>query len=102
MAQTLSGECYDDKAHDKRLVCEVILNRVSDGRFGDSIVEVITAENQFPGYWNPSRPISDNDLAIAEQTLDDWFDNDCEALSTYLYFSAGSNRENTFYEDIEW
>lgn len=102
MAQTLSGECYDDKAHDKRLVCEVILNRVGDGRFGDSIVEVITAENQFLGYWNPSRPISDNDLAIAEQTLDDWFDNDCEALSTYLYFSAGSNRENTFYEDIEW
>lgn len=102
IALTLSGECYDDKEHDKRLVCEVILNRVSDGRFGDSICEVITAKNQFHGYWNPSRSVSENDLAVAEQTLKDWFDNDCQALSQYLYFSAGENRENTFYEDIEW
>lgn len=102
MAQTLSGECYEDKEHDKRLVCEVILNRVSDGRFGDSICEVITAKNQFHGYWNPSRPVSENDLAIAEQALKDWFDNGCKALSQYLYFSAGENRENTFYENIEW
>lgn len=102
ISQTLSGECYDDKEHDKRLVCEVILNRVSDGRFGDSICEVITAKNQFFGYWNPLRAVSENDLVVAEQTLKDWFDNDCQALSPYLYFCAGKNRENTFYEDIEW
>lgn len=102
MARTLSGECYEDKELDKRRVCEVILNRVSDGRFGNSICEVITAPNQFQGYWHPSRPVSENDLAVAEQTLEDWFENGCEALSSYLYFSAGGNRENTFYEDIEW
>ena len=101
MARTLSGECYEDKELDKRRVCEVILNRVSDGRFGDSICEVITAPNQFQGYWRPSRPVSENDLAVAEQTLEDWYENGCKALSPYLYFSAGGNRENTFYEDIE-
>lgn len=29
IAQTLAGECYDDKELDKRRVCEVILNRAS-------------------------------------------------------------------------
>lgn len=101
MAQTLSGECYDDKEQDKRLVCEVILNRVSDGHFGNSIISVITAKDQFPGYQNPSRTVSENDLTIAEQTLKDWFDNDCKPLSKYLYFSTGKNHENTFYENIE-
>lgn len=102
IVQTLAGECYDDKEHDKRRVVEVILNRVSDGRFGDSIYEVVSAKNQFVGYWNPSRPISESDIKIAEQTLQDWYDNDCKPLSKYLYFRAGENRENTFYENIEW
>ncbi len=96
MALTLAGECYDDKEPDKRRVCEVILNRVSDGRFGDSIIEVLTAENQFSGYWTQSRPVSENDIAIAEQALKDWYDNGCEPLSEYLFFSAGDNRENVF------
>ena len=49
MALTLAGECYDHKTQDKRRVCEVVLNRVSDGRFGSSIMEVLTAKNQFAG-----------------------------------------------------
>lgn len=97
MALTLAGECYDDKELDKRLVCEVILNRVSDGRFGgETIIEVLSAENQFSGYWTQSRPVSESDLAIAEQALRDWYDNGCEPLSEYLFFSAGENRENSF------
>lgn len=98
MARTLSGECFEDKELDKRRVCEVILNRVSDGRFGDTICEVITAQSQFCGYWSTSRPVSENDLAVAEQTLNDWFANDCKPFSKYLYFSTGKNRENKFYE----
>lgn len=98
MALTLAGECYDDKVEDKRKVCEVILNRVSDGRFGGTtVIEVLSAENQFNGYWRQSRPVSENDLAIAEQALTDWYGNGCEPLSEYLYFSAGDNRENTFH-----
>lgn len=96
IARTLSGECYDDKLEDKRLVAEVILNRVSDGRWGDTVIEVVTAKNQFHGYWNPSRDVSDTDREIATQTLRDWYANDCAALSEYLFFEAGPNRENVF------
>ena len=98
IARTLSGECYEDKPGDKRLVAEVILNRVTDGRWGDTVVEVVTAKSQFFGYWNPSRDISDNDREIAAQALRDWYTNDCTALSEYLFFEAGPNRENVFRE----
>jgi hypothetical protein len=96
ITQTLSGECYDDKLADKRRVVEVIVNRVSDGGFGDGVVEVVTARRQFRGYWNPSRPVSESDVLIAKKTLRDWYANDCQALSEYLFFSKGPNRENVF------
>lgn len=96
IARTLSGECYEDKPHDKRLVAEVILNRTSDGRWGNTVTEVVTAKSQFHGYWNPSRDISENDLEIATNALRDWHANGCKALSDYLFFEAGTNRENVF------
>lgn len=96
IARTLSGECYEDKPHDKRLVAEVILNRVTDGHWGDTVIEVVTAKNQFHGYWRPSRDITDSDREIAIQALCDWYSNDQQALSEYLYFEAGPNRENVF------
>lgn len=96
LALTLSGECYDHKTQDKRRVCEVVLNRVSDGRFGESIVEVLSAENQFEGYWTQYRPVSENDYEVAEQALEDWYAGGCVALSEYLFFCAGDNLENEF------
>lgn len=96
IARTLSGECYEDKPHDKRLVAEVILNRVADGHWGDTVTAVVTAKSQFHGYWNPSRDISDNDREIATNALRDWYANGCKALSDYLFFEAGPNRENVF------
>lgn len=96
LVQTLRGECYDDKPDCKRKVCETICNRVSAGIFGDSIVDVVSAPYQFAGYWAPSRPASENDYEIARQVLEDWYANDCEALSEWLYFVAGENRENVF------
>lgn len=96
ITQTLAGECYDDKLKDKRLVVEVILNRVSNERFGESVFEVVTAKSQFSGYWNQSRPVSESDIRIAEETLSEWYANDCKALSEYLFFRSGPNRENVF------
>jgi len=96
IAKTLAGECYDDKLNDKRLVAEVILNRVSDGRFGESVIEVVSAKGQFIGYWKQSRPISDSDIEIAKETLREWYENGCEKLSEYLFFHSGPNRENVF------
>lgn len=97
MAKTLAGECYDDKPHDKRLVCEVILNRVSDERFEDTIIDVLETPHAFQGYWAQSRQITEDDLQIAEQAIADWYANDCEPLSDIRFFSAGDGRENQFY-----
>jgi len=96
IAKTLAGECYDDKLNDKRLVVEVILNRVSDDRFGESVIEVVSAKGQFDGYWKQSRPVSDSDIRIAKETLREWYKNGCKKLSEYIYFCAGPNRENVF------
>ncbi len=96
IAQTLAGECYDDKELDKRRVCEVILNRVSNSKFANSILEVLTTSGAFNGYWKQSRPISKNDYAVAEKALQDWYAGGCKPLSEWLFFSKGSNRENVF------
>ncbi len=95
IAQTLAGECYDDKLEDKRNVAKVIVNRVSNG-FGKNVIEVVTAPRQFCGYWKQSRPVSESDIQIAYEVLNDWYANDCKALSEYLFFCAGPNRENVF------
>lgn len=100
MVLTLAGECYDDKEKDKRLVCEVILNRVSNKHFDDTIIEVITKPHQFDGYWTQSRSVSENDYEIATQTLKDWYEGGCKALSEYLYFESGDNRENEFRKEF--
>jgi hypothetical protein len=96
IARVLSGECYDDKTADKRRVAEVILNRVSTGHWGGTVIEVVTAKGQFVGYWHQHRAITDNDIEVAEGALRDWYAGGCEALSSYLYFSSGGNRENVF------
>ena len=96
IAKTLAGECYDDKELDKRRVCEVILNRVSSSKFANSILEVLRTPRAFNGYWRQSRPISENDYAVAEQALRDWYDGGCKPLSEWLFFSVGSKRENVF------
>jgi len=99
IVRTLAGECYNDKMADKRKVVEVIVNRVSDGGFGENVIDVVTAKGQFAGYWNQSRPVSESDIQIAEETLTDWYANDCKALSEYLFFSSGPNRENVFWSE---
>lgn len=99
IVQTLAGECYDDMVQDKRLVCEVILNRASTAGFPDTVVDVLSYPNAFNGYWVQYREASENDYEVASQALRDWYDNDCQPLSNYLFFSAGENRENVFREE---
>ena len=100
IARTLAGECYDDKELDKRHVCEVILNRVSNSKFANTILEVIKTPGAFNGYWRQSRPISKNDYAVAEKALQDWYGNGCKPLSEWLFFSKGCKRENVFRSDF--
>lgn len=95
VARVLSGECYDDEIEDKQNVVWVICNRVSDGRFGDGIIDVITKPDQFMGYWAQGREVSESDYAVAEQVLNDYF-NGMEPPHDYLYFTGGTGKTNNF------
>jgi len=95
VAKTLRGECYDDQPDDKREVVKVICNRVSDGRFGDSIEAVITAPHQFQGFRLDNVP-SANDYEIAREVLAEWYGGGCAPLGEYLFFSSGGGRTNVF------
>jgi len=98
VAKTLRGECYDEQHDDKREVVWVICNRVSDGRFGDSIEAVITAPRQFQGY-RPGNVPTANDYEIAREVLTEWYEGGCQPLGKYLFFSAGGNHRNIFREN---
>ena len=71
----------------------------NDGKIETSD-DVVTAPNQFDGYWTQSRDVTENDYEVAIQSLEDWYANDCEALSEYLFFEAGDNRENEFRKEF--
>jgi spore germination cell wall hydrolase CwlJ-like protein len=100
VAKTLRGECYDDEIDDKRGVARVICNRVSAGRFGATIEEVVTAPAQFSGYRANNVPTV-NDYAIAREVLTEWYVGGCKQLDGSFYFSAGGGRTNVFYEQWE-
>ena len=95
VAKTLRGECYEDQADDKREVVKVICNRVSDGNFGNSIEEVITAPRQFQGFGPDNVPTA-NDYEIAREVLTEWYDGGGVPLGEYLFFSSGGNHKNIF------
>lgn len=98
MALTLAGECYDNQPQDKRDVAWVICNRVTDGRFGEGIVGVVSSTEhavQFSGYWVQSRSISENDLEIAEEVLAAYYAGE-EPIHDYLYFTGGTGVTNNF------
>lgn len=98
LALTLSGECYENQEQDKRNVAWVICNRVTDGRFGEGIIGVVSSTKhaiQFSGYWTQSRSISDNDLEIAEEVLAAYYAGE-EPIHDYLYFTGGTGQTNNF------
>lgn len=98
MALTLAGECYDNQPQDKRNVAWVICNRARDGRFGEGIIGVVSSTEhaiQFAGYWVQSRPISDNDLEIAEEVLTAYYAGE-DSIHDYLYFTGGTGYTNNF------
>ena len=98
VAKTLRGECYNEQHDDKREVVKVICNRVSAGRFGNSIEAVITAPRQFQGYRPGNEPTA-NDYEIAREVLTEWYKGGCQPLGKYLFFSSGGNHKNIFREN---
>jgi len=54
LASCVEAEAGNQDLKGKRLVCDVILNRVESDRFPDSIEAVVTQKYQFSTYWDGS------------------------------------------------
>jgi spore germination cell wall hydrolase CwlJ-like protein len=79
-------ETYTADINSKMNVASVIFNRLKDGRFGDSIIEIITNKKQF-AYWRTS--ISDETIQAIEQV---WINGD--TTNGALYFHSGDKKDS--------
>jgi spore germination cell wall hydrolase CwlJ-like protein len=104
LARTLAGECYDNQPEDKKRVCWVVLSRVDDPRYPNTIIEVLSAPGQFEGFNLQHREVSDNDREIAAEIINAWSVGDYSTRETkpngkaFLMFSSGdkSDQVNSF------
>ena len=102
VAKMLWGEARGC-TRDNQIKCAwVVVNRVDDERFPDTIHGVLSQPNQFHGY-DPSHPVTDELYNIAFDVLTRWsYEKQGipvrrELPNTYLWFT-GNGRENLFRE----
>ena len=102
MAKMLWGEARGC-ARDNQIKCAwVVVNRVDDDRFPDTIQGVLSQPNQFHGY-DPTYPVTDELYSIAFDVLTRWsYEKQGipvrrELASSFLWFT-GNGVENIFRE----
>lgn len=84
-----------------------ILNRVdAEGKFGNTIEEVITSPNQYA--WNPDTPLTTEQLWIARDVVEKWImekvnNNEKGRVlpKDYYFFSAGNDNTNWFRKEYK-
>lgn len=73
----------------------VAMNRLDMGRWGDTVLKVVSARAQFYGY-KASNPVTEEIRAIAERVLTAHHNGEAGIIpSDYIYFH-GDGRENIF------
>ena len=92
IAQTVWGEARGCDVDGQESVIWCILDRYDDGRFGDTILEVISRDGQFDGY-SPSYPVWDSIYEVTENVVNRWLSG--EEGPGYLYFT-GDGKTNHF------
>ena len=102
MAKMLWGEARGC-TRDNQIKCAwVVVNRVDDERFPDTIQGVLSQPCQFHGY-DPNYPVTDELYSVAFDVLTRWsYEKQGipvrrELANTYLWFT-GNGRENIFRE----
>ena len=102
LAQMLYGEARGCTVNNQMKCVWVVLNRVDDPRFPDTIIGVVSQPGQFYGY-SPSFPVWDNLYAVALDVLTRWSMEkqgahvQRELPSGYLWFT-GDGATNHFRE----
>ena len=94
LTRMIWGEARGCAYEEQALCVWVVLNRLDDGRYGDTIEAVVSAQNQFIGY-SPTHPIAGDIRTVVEEVLEAWASGeDAPTLppyaetSDYLYFSG--------------
>lgn len=101
LSKMVWGEARGVSAKEQAMCVWTVLNRLDNGRWGDSIQSVTKAKGQFIGY-KAKHPVADEIRAVVEDVLEAWTSGE-EALihrpyakkSRYLYFSS-RNGHNYF------
>jgi spore germination cell wall hydrolase CwlJ-like protein len=92
----IEAECEGQSKKDKKNVTSVIINRLLNGKFGNSVYEVVFAENQFSSIDNKrydnAKPTNDTKDAV-----DDVLDNGVTTEATYY-----SNLDNVTQRMRNW
>ena len=96
----VTGDMY---YQEKMYVAQVILNRVLDDRFPDTIYEVLTSENQFSYSLTPNRFANIEVTETTRQVVHDVFQIGYDTTNGALYFCSGnvdfSGWANFIFED---
>lgn len=103
ISKTVWGEARGLSKTEQASVVWTILNRLDNGKFGDSIVEIITAPNQFAGY-KASHPVNSDIRNLVVDVLER-YEMERDGIKdvgrvlpkTYLYF-RGTGKKNLFTE----
>ena len=105
VAKTVWGEARGCSDIQKEAVVWCVLNRVDDGRFPDSIADVITQPNEFFGY-SESNPVDEDIRQLARKVMIVWATEEMmpadgreRVLPREYVFFSGNGIENTFTTD---
>ena len=89
ICRVVETECYQQPFEAKVNVASVVFNRIEDGRFGESVEEVVTSPKQF--VYGRKNLTEDTILAVQyAYEIEDTTDG-------ALYFHSHKNRKDTFY-----
>ena len=101
LARMVWGEGRGVSRNEQKLIVWTVLNRLDNGRYGNSIRQIVTARGQFVGY-RSGHPVTDAIRGMVIDVLEAW-DRGEEAkiyppfarYANYLYFH-GDGRHNWF------
>ncbi len=107
LAKMVWGEARGCAPEEQALCVWTVINRLEDGRFGDTLQEVLTAPHQFAGY-KAKYPITDEIRAVVEDALAAWESGETAPTlppyaktSGYLYFTGARGDDGQLHNFFE-
>jgi spore germination cell wall hydrolase CwlJ-like protein len=101
------GEARGVSRDEQKLVVWTVINRIENGRYGTSLIGIVTAPSQFHGY-SPKFPVAEEIKEMVIEVLEAW-DRGEQALiyppfattPDYLYFNARryNGRNHNFFRE---